>query len=212
VHNKSLVLIGLTPRAQTDRWLGKMRNILLCILGSVLVSGCHGKKPIAASRLIQPAGQFSYITPDGWYRSKVVGIPFIIASTDTDFGAAPNIYVDSVNQSSNLSEVLEDYLKQKKENLSEYQVAGRDRFKTDSGLAGTKVRADRKNKDGLPLALFHYVIENSGQVIAITCTCSEPVKEKYEPVFDNAMKSLRSEKESQQDPGEVVETTHAPQD
>ena len=68
---------------------------------------------------------------------------------------------------------------------------------TDSGLTGVKITAGRETKDALPLATFHYLIQDRERVIVVTATCAGPVKQRYEPIFDVAMKSLESERRSQ---------------
>jgi len=59
-------------------------------------------------------------------------------------------------------------------------------------LTGIRIAARRENKDKPPLALFHYFVQNADRTIAITCTCAEPTKQKYAPLFDSAMASLET--------------------
>ena len=84
------------PRAlralEGTRWavgFEEMKQLLIAILAVALVSGCSGKKPVPASRLRQPAGGFSFVTPDGWFRTKLPGLDFIVVSTGPDYGANP---------------------------------------------------------------------------------------------------------------------------
>lgn len=81
-------------------------------------------------------------------------------------------------------------------NHRSYGVDQQSDFATDSGLTGGKITASRETKDTLPLAVFHYLIQDAERVIVITATCASPVKQKYEPIFDAAMKSLESERTS----------------
>jgi len=159
----------------------------------LILAGCGGNKPYPAERLRQPAGKFSFVTPDGWYRTKLGGIAFIIVSTDADYGARPNIYVDSVEPSGILKDVASKVTKQNKVNYESYSVSQQVAFATTSGLPGLKITAGRKNKDSLPLILIHYLITDKGRVIVITCSCAEPVKAKYESIFDRVIMSLQSE-------------------
>jgi hypothetical protein len=82
-----------------------MKEILVILLVATVLSGCSAKKPVPEGRLAQSAGHFSFVTPDGWFRTKLAGIAFIVVSAEADFGAKPNIFVDSVYPSGNLSNV-----------------------------------------------------------------------------------------------------------
>jgi len=171
----------------------KMKRYFTLILILFLV-GCGGNKPYPSERLQQPAGKFSFVTPDCWYRTKLAGIAFIIVSTDADYGARPNIYVDSVEPSGTLQDVATRVTKQNKVNYESYSVSQQVDFATASGLQGLKITAGRKNKDALPLALIHYLIAAEGRIIVITCSCAEPVRTKYELIFDQTIKSLEEER------------------
>lgn len=167
-----------------------MKQILIILLTALLLSGCGSEKPIPASRLEQPAGNFSYVTPDGWFRTKMAGIPFIIVSGEADFGAKPNIFVDSAETSAQLSNVVSRVISGNLDHHPTYKVSEQVDFKTDAGLSGVKISSGRTNRDELPLATFHYVIHDEERAITITCTCADPVKQRYEPIFDAAMRSL----------------------
>ncbi|MCK4565247.1 MAG: hypothetical protein KAU94_11305 [Verrucomicrobia bacterium] len=173
-----------------------MRNIISAALALLLMvaAGCGGRKPVPAGRLLQPAGGFSFVTPDNWSRTKLAGVDFIIASTDPDFGARPNIFVDFVQSPGQAGSVVEKIVETNRKNHRTYEVARQSPFATKSGLPGFRIAARRENKDTLPLALFHYVIQDVDRTIVITCTCAESVKQKYAPLFDSAMKSLESDR------------------
>jgi len=160
----------------------------------LFLAGCGGNKPYPSERLQQPAGKFSFVTPDGWYRTKLAGIAFIIVSTDADYGARPNVYVDSVEPSGTLQDVAAKVIKQNKVNYESYSVSEQINFVTASGLPGLKITGVRKNKDALPLTLIHYLIADTERVIVITCSCAEPVKAKYELIFDQTITSVQSER------------------
>ena len=171
-----------------------MKRIVIVLLGAVFLSGCDSEKPIPTSRLVQQAGQFSFVTPDGWFRTQLSGVNFIIVSTEPDFGAVPNIFVESVEKSTELSNAVSKLIKNKKNNHPTYKVSQQRDFVTESGLKAIKISARRNNGDALPLALFHYLIQDGDRVIVINCLSAYRVRQKYEPIFDTAMKSLRSDK------------------
>jgi hypothetical protein len=171
-----------------------LKRIIVTILIAVVLAGCGGKKPIPASRLQQPAGQFSYITPDGWSRTKLMGIDFIVVFADPDLGMSPNIFVDYVEASAQVDTEVAELIQMNTDNHQAYEVVHQSDFITESGLIGVKISAGRENMDALPLATYHYVIQDADRVIVITCTCADTVKQKYEPIFDAAMKSLQSER------------------
>jgi hypothetical protein len=166
----------------------------LAFLTAALLAGCGGRKPASSGRLLQPAGQFSFVPPDGWSRTKLAGIDFVIVSTEPDAGAKPNIFVDFVERSGSLSNVVAGMVQTNRDNHRAYEVHQQEDFVTESGLRGLKISAGRKNKEALSLALFHYLIQDAERTIGLTCTCAEAAKQKYEATFDRAMKSLQSER------------------
>jgi len=171
-----------------------MKKILLTIIIATTLSGCGGDKPIPSSRLSQPVGDFSFVTPDGWFRNKLAGIDFIVVSTEPDYGMNPNIFVDFVIPSPELDDAVAKATNSYETNHRDYEVIEKVDFKTESGLQGVKITARRLDKKKLPLGTYQYVIKGSDRAIVITCTCAEAVKEKYEPLFDQAMRTLETEK------------------
>lgn len=165
---------------------------LFAVVAAAIFSGCGGAQPLPSGRLRQPAGKFSFVTPDGWFRTKLAGIDFIIVSGDTDAGSTPNLFVEFVKPGS-VRAVTQQVIEAYQSTHRSYEVDHQADFTTESGLAGIKVTARRETTDALPLATIHYLIQDSERVIAITATCAEPVKQKYEPLFDAAMKSVRSD-------------------
>lgn len=170
------------------------KRIVTAFILIACLSGCGEKRIFPASRLQQPIGNFSFVTPEGWSRTKLAGIDFIIVSTKPDSGISPNIFVDFVRSSAQLSNTVAEVVKTNHDKLLSYQVLQQGNFITESGLTGVKLTASRLNKESLPLAMFHYFIQDDDRTIAITCICADATKSKYEPVFDSAIKSLRSEK------------------
>jgi len=171
-----------------------MKNTLVLALALLLIiSGCGRKKPQPSVRLQQPEGRFSFVTPDHWSQKKLAGLDFIIVSTEADFGTRPNIFVDFVRTSGQVGSVVEQTVETNRRNHPSYTVIQESPFVTASGLTGVRIAARRINKSKIPLALFHYFIQDADRTIAITCTCAEPVKQKYAPLFDAAMTSLESD-------------------
>ncbi len=171
-----------------------MKNTLVLALALLLIiSGCGRKKPQPSVRLHQPIGGFSFITPDTWSQKKLAGLDFIIVSTEADFGTRPNIFVDFVRSPGQVGNVAKQTIETNRRNHPSYTVLQESPFITASGLNGIRISAHRINKSKIPLALFHYLIQDADRTIAITCTCAEPVKQKYAPLFDAAMTSLESD-------------------
>lgn len=165
------------------------------IYGTLLLAACAGcsKEPFPAGRLQQPKGTFSYITPEGWFRSRLAGLDYIIVSTDSDFGIKPNIFIEEILETSEISTIIAQMDQKNSEHLPGFTIENQTDFTTQSGLPGIKVQACHQTKQNLPIATFRYFIQDADRVISITATCAEPVKSKYEPTFDAAIKSLRSE-------------------
>ena len=164
----------------------------LVMLMALAVAGC-AKKPVPSSRLLQPAGQFSFVTPDGWFWTKLPGVDFLVVSGPVDFGMQPNIFVEGVALSTNVAEVVAALVARYKSDYPSYAVSNQVPFATSSGMTGTKILAHRPTRDALPLSLFHYALLDGGRVIQVTCSCSQPVASRYEPIFDAAMRSIEAE-------------------
>lgn len=130
------------------------------------------------------------MTPAGWCRTKLPGIDFVIVSTDVDHGVSPNIFVDGAPRSGRVSNQVARATEANRDEIRAYVVMKEESFGTESGLSGVKVSASRETKEALPMALYHYFLQDGDRVIALTCSCAEPVKQKYEPIFDRAMRSL----------------------
>ncbi len=171
-----------------------MKRILIVMLTISVLAGCSGKKPVPAGRLMQPAGKFSFVTPEGWFRTKLAGIDFVISSAESDNGVSPNIFVEGPPRSGVISNQVVQMTRGNRDELHSYAVLQQQEFTTESGLKGIKIAARRETKEALPLAVYHFLIQDGDRVIVITCSCAEAVKHKYEPAFDAAMKSLQSEK------------------
>lgn len=158
-----------------------------------LFGGCS--KPIAhpASRLHQPKGAFSFVTPEGWHRTQLAGIDFIVVSTDADYGIQPNIFVKTIQPDTIAHNTASEQNKSNQQNLHAYELQTQSHFTTRSHLAGIKTQSSFHNKQGLPLVRFEYFIQDNHRVIAISCTCAEAVQDTYEPIFDEAIHSLQTE-------------------
>ena len=171
-----------------------MRRVLITVLATIIMSGCTGSKPVPAGRLMQPAGKFSFVTPDGWVRSEVAGIDFVIVSTEPDGGVNPNIFVEGTPRSGNVRDEAAQMISAKRASVRAYAVLRQEEFATEAGLRGVKISARRETKDALPVSLYHFLLQDGDRAIGITCSCAETVKQKYEPIFDAAMTSVRSER------------------
>ena len=169
-----------------------MKKVLVLILLTLATAGC-AKKPFPASRLPQPAGHFSFVTPDGWFRSKLPGMEFLVISGPADFGMQPNIFVEGTAPATNLAEAAAGLVGRYKSNYPSYAVSTQVVFATISGMRGTKIVAHRRTRESLPVSLCHYIVLDRGRVIEVTCSCSQPAVSRYEPIFDAAMKSMEAD-------------------
>ncbi len=108
-------------------------------------------------------------------------------------GDSPNIFVEGAPRLGRVSNRVTQMIDANRDELRAYAVLQQQEFATTSGLIGVRVAARRETKEALPLTLYHFLLQDGDRVISITCSCAESVKQKYEPVFEAAMKSLRSE-------------------
>ena len=170
-----------------------VRNILFTVMMIFIsASGCGRKQSFLASRLQFPVGKFSYITPEGWLRTKLAGIDFTIVSTEASGGIKPNIFVESV-ELIQIETATSEFIEKCKKGKGAYHLKEETPFITDSGLSGVKLTATHENKDHLLLTAFSYLLQDRDRVITVTCTCANSTAVIYEPVFDAVIKSLKSE-------------------
>ena len=169
-----------------------MKKSGILILMTLAVAGC-GNRPFPSSRLSQPAGRFSFVTPDGWFRSKLPGMEFLVVSGPADYGMQPNFFVEGTTPTTNVAEAATVLVGRYRSNYPSYAVSNQTAFATMSGMTGTRILAHRETRDALPVALYHYVVLDRDRVIQVTCSCSQPVSARYEPIFDTAMKSIEPE-------------------
>lgn len=174
------------------RALGLDMNPRLALFLSLLVvCGC-GQRPFPAGRLVQPAGKFSFVTPDSWFRSKPPGIEFTVVSAPADSGMQPNIFVNGIVSATNLDNAATQLVEWYKSSLPSYKESGRAPLATASGIPALKISARKQTGESLEIAMFHYFFLDGVRVIQITCSCPGAVGARYEPVFDAAMKSLET--------------------
>jgi len=169
-----------------------INQILLALCVGALLAGC-GEAPAPAGRLRQPAGEFSYVTPAHWRRTRPAGMDFVIVATNAEAGLSANIFVEGPPRRGTVREQAARLLAVYRDRSRDYAVIRQQDFNTDSGLPGLKITACRRTKESLSLALYHYLLQDGDRVIRVTCSCAASVARKYEPVFDAAMKSLRAE-------------------
>lgn len=166
-----------------------MKYAILIFL--VMVMGC-GKQPLPASRLSQPAGRFSFVTPDGWFRSKLAGIDYMVVSGPADSGLQPNIFTEGVALTTNVGEVAAGLMGRYKANYPAYAASTQVVFSTAAGMTGVKIVAHRQTREALAVTHIHYVLPDRTRVIQVTCSCARAVEGRYASIFDAAMKSLET--------------------
>ena len=106
----------------------------------------------------------------------------------------PYIFVEGAPRSGTVSNRVAQMTEANRDESRAYAVLQKCEFTTESGLNGVKIAARRETKEALPLAVFHFLFQDGDRVIVVTCSCAEPVKQKYESLFDAAMRSLRPER------------------
>ena len=136
---------------------------------------------------------YSYISPDQWIRKKLPGLDYTLLVSTSDSGLAPSIYPERPPQSGTVDEVADALLDANRDEMRAYVVIDRTRFSTDSGLPGLKVTAQYSTTENLAVSHFLYLLQDGPRVLVLGCRCAYAVTDKYQPVFDAAMKSLKNE-------------------
>lgn len=169
-----------------------VKHIFTLLIFLSLISGCGKEPTFPASRMEQPAGSFSMVTPEGWYRKKLAGLEFIIVSATPDYGFRSNIFVDGIQPSIDLDKVANAVIERSQNAYQDYESIKQSDFKTESGMTGLKLESTRKDMNQLPLSTFQYLIKDSERTLIFSCSCAETMKAKYESIFDDAISSIES--------------------
>jgi hypothetical protein len=161
---------------------------------SVLVltlCGCRQSVSLNNGRLEMTEAGVSVEIPAKWKVSRLAGILFPVISTDKDYGLEPNLFVDYVEEGSDVQTQYDRILVQRAGQYKGYTPEEAEPFVTESGLEGVRSIVKKNMQSGLPMTHVHYVIQAGDKTIAVTATCSEAVSEKYISDFDAIMKSVR---------------------
>ncbi len=169
-----------------------MRIAMIALLALGLTAGCNRKTATPAGRMEQPSGGFSFVTPDGWYRSKPVGMDFVIVSTEPDYGVSPNIFVEFVRPGTDFESSLAALTNRYARNHRKYEIVTQNEFFTKSGLPGIRMFAHRESLQNQSLTTIHYLISIHGNILGVTCTCAQAVEKNYIPLFDQAIATVEA--------------------
>jgi len=147
---------------------------------------------VPASRLYEKAGGFSYVTPDGWTRTRVAGIKYrIVAGPERD-GVAPNLYIVDEDTPEPMGAYLAGFLARQRKTYPDFAIVGSNTLVTAQGLAAEVLDATRSAR-GSPLSLRFYFLPQEKRVVVVTCTWAASSGDERRQVFDDAMRSFRFE-------------------
>lgn len=140
----------------------------------------------------EPTGGFSYFVPAGWTISKIDGMQFQIARDKGANGFYPNLNILQEKNKFTFEEYYKANIAQLKEFISDYKELLTEEFITSAGLKGKKHTCSCKQV-GKNLFQAYYFFERKDKTkTMITCSSLIEDKNKYAPIFDSIVKSLKT--------------------
>lgn len=166
---------------------------LSCLIS---ISGCCQQATPAPTRHFEPSANFSYLPPAGW-TIKDTDPPNtgIVVSEPVDGFSANVLFTFEARQIFPIT--LPNYVKLLRDSFKtmfpDLTVIKDDRFQTKSGLQGF-VHVIQRKEDGVAIQQTFYFLENGPAKLIVGCTSRTIEADKFSPMFEELLESLRFEK------------------
>jgi hypothetical protein len=175
-----------------------MRRILI-ITGFVLAASlnCFAQES-PCQRVTESGGGFSMCLPDGWTVQTKDDQKYNMMFAPRGDTFTSNINFKDEANSSPLADyvtVSGKYVLDNAEKIgaTSIKLVDRSDFTTSSRLAGVRVSFTVLYKGIQIRTIQYYFNGREGQKLVVTCTELEAEREKFDPIFDRAVRSLRLE-------------------
>ncbi len=143
------------------------------------------------TRLTEPAGGFSYLTPAGWHIRTFPGLKYKICYTTPANGFAPNINtVDEVAPMA-LGPYMQLSVTQMKRAYASLHVVSQNPFATASGLRGVRMVTDGVVGDKHMHQIFYVFPGANNRKFVLTASSLASDHSKYDVATDKAMKTFK---------------------
>ncbi|MCA1631726.1 MAG: hypothetical protein LC785_05795 [Acidobacteria bacterium] len=172
-----------------------MRRILI-LVGLVLAAGLNClAQETPCRRVAEPAGGFSMCAPEGWTVEAKEGEKYKMMIAPRAETFTPNINFKDEANSMPLADyatasgkyAVENY---EKIGATSIRLVDRSDFVTSSKLAGIRVSFSVLYK-GLVVRIIQYYFDaKKGQKVIVSCTGLEVEREKFDPIFDRAVRTF----------------------
>jgi hypothetical protein len=178
------------------RQTGREERIIIAVALAVAIlqtGGCRKNAGLPASRLYEPAGRFSYVTPDGWTRRRVAGIKYHMVAGPEENGTAPSLYIMDEDTPEGLDSYIPAFVARQKKIYPDIIVGAERTLITEEGTTVHVVEATRIAR-GTPLTLRLFFLRRDPQTIVVTGTWRKEDQNSLSEVFDEVLRTFRFEK------------------
>jgi hypothetical protein len=172
--------------------ISRLAELACALTATAALYGCRGKDGIPASRLYEKAGGFSYVTPDGWTRSRVAGIKYHIVAGPEQEGAAPNLYIMDEKSSGSVGSDIRVFVARQKKTYPDFVVRGSNTLITAAGWTAHVLDASRTAR-GVPLALRYYFLKRDRRVVVVACAWPASSTNNLANLFTDTVSTFRFE-------------------
>lgn len=138
-----------------------------------------------------PAGNFSFVMPDGWTAVTLNGVQYRAAAGITIEGFTQNITAMREKFAGALDEYLEEAKKHLIAQEGEVQIFKEEPFTTAENIEGRKIVFDCIYSD-ISLRQYLYIFQVENICFLFTCSVAAGEPEEIETVFDESMKTFRT--------------------
>ena len=156
------------------------------------LAGTLSAAPALASgtRLVEPAGGFSYLPPAGWHTRTFPGLKYKICYTTPANGFAPNINtVDEVAPMA-MGPYMQLSISHMKLAYTSLHVLSQKPFVTASGLHGVRMMTDGVVGDKHMHQVFYIFPGGNNRKYVLTASSLASDRGKYDAATDAAMKTF----------------------
>lgn len=149
-----------------------------------------------AERYFERSGNFSYEVPAGWQMKQPSEIPDLDIQFAGIFGPAsqgfaPNVLFSEDGFSGSFASYVRSALRSLRDDSVYRSVSDAEEFKTDSGIAGVWVTAERMGETQRLRQAFYIFPERSRVVIVVYTRLSQGQQSRFDEVVEAMMRSFR---------------------
>ncbi len=166
---------------------------LLALAFPLAGTGAAGADDAEARRHTEKAGGFSFVPPENWTVRDFPGLKYKVVVGPVRSAFASNINVVDEVYKGSLDAYEKASIAAMQARLEKFAIKDRGEFKTTSGLKGARLVA-QSEQGGRLLRQTFYFFGNGDKKYVATCSTVADGGEKFDDVFERAMKTFRFER------------------